>query len=362
MKAIVLGGDHHNALGVIRALGRMRVNPDLYLLACKADKPYITSSKYIGETFRFETPDEIGDALLDRFSSTNEKAVIFCCHDALAEMLDRRKGELEGKYFFPHSTTSSVTMLQNKKTMGELALRCGLNIPEDSKEYPLMLKPLNSVSGSKEDILVCRNADQFDEYFKTHTPQNTLVQKYIDKKLEFQLIGCVTFDGKIVIPGYSSILRPCKGSNTSFLRYEALPDSFCDIPSCRKFLQETGFRGLFSMEFLRDAQDRDYFMEINFRNDGNAICVTDSGVNLPYIWYKSCLGEDHDEMLSVVPKSIYVIPEFDEISLRRSRQISFGEMISDFRKADAGMEWDSKDKSPFFALLRRRVSNKLHKK
>lgn len=35
-----------------------------------------------------------------------------------------------------------------------------------------------------------------------------------------------------------------------------------------------------------------YFLETNFRNDGNAFCVTESGVNLPVVWVKACLNED----------------------------------------------------------------------
>jgi len=359
MKAIVLGGDHHNALGVIRALGRKNIAVDLYLLAGNEEKPYIVSSKYISEIIRYDTPEAIGDALLQRFSSTGEKAVILCCHDALSEMLDRRQAEFEGKYWFPYSIYSSVTSLQDKRKMGELAQECGLKIPASSADFPLILKPSNSIHGKKDDILVCSCREQYDEYFKTHSRQDTLVQKYIDKTLEFQLIGCVTKDGNIIIPGYSSILRPCKGSNTSFLKYSALPDSFCNMDACRQFLTATGFRGLFSMEFLRDSDGRDYFMEINFRNDGNAICVTNSGINLPYIWYLSCLDEDYHSHGSITPKTIHVIPEFEEISLCSSKQITFGEMISDFHKADYGMEWDRKDPVPFLNLLKRRIIGKL---
>lgn len=358
MRAIVLGGDHHNALGVIRALGRMKVPVDLYLLAASDEKPYITSSKYISKTYRFETPDQVGDAL-EEFSASGEKAVLLCCHDALSEMLDRRQTEFEGKFLFPHSTFSSVTSLQDKRKMGELAQKCGMAVPQSSSEFPLILKPANSIHGKKDDILICSGKEQYDEYFKTHSKEETLVQKYIDKTLEFQLIGCVTADGDILIPGYSTILRPCKGSNTSFLKYSALPDSFCDIEACRKFLAATGFRGLFSMEFLRDSDGRDYFMEINFRNDGNAICVTDSGINLPYIWYLSCLGEDWHSLANATPETIYVVPEFEEISLVTSRQITLKELISDFHKADCGMEWDRKDPAPFFNLLKRRIIGKL---
>ena len=53
-------------------------------------------------------------------------------------------------------------------------------------------------------------------------------------------------------------------------------DSFnCDLNACKKFIKHIEYQGLFSMEYLRDKQENDYFMEINLRNDGNGICVTE---------------------------------------------------------------------------------------
>ena len=58
------------------------------------------------------------------------------------------------------------------------------------------------------------------------------------------------------------------------------------IEKVEKFIREIGYKGLFSVEFIRDAVGNDYFLEINMRNDGNAYCVQCAGVNLPNIWYK----------------------------------------------------------------------------
>lgn len=53
-------------------------------------------------------------------------------------------------------------------------------------------------------------------------------------------------------------------------------DSFnCDLNACKKFIKHIEYQGLFSMEYLRDKQGNDYFMEINLRNEGNGICVTE---------------------------------------------------------------------------------------
>lgn len=38
----------------------------------------------------------------------------------------------------------------------------------------------------------------------------------------------------------------------------------------RYFIRDLGYSGLFSLEFIRDKSGKDYFMELNMRNDGNA--------------------------------------------------------------------------------------------
>lgn len=362
IEAVIIGGDHHNTLGVIRALGRNGVPIDVYLLHKEEVRPYVTSSRYVNNTFLFDSPDSLGDALVERGKKGGDKCVILCCHDALAEMLDRRQEEMSQFYYFPHSIFSSVTRLQNKSEMASLAQKCGMSVPEYSTEFPLMLKPANSVYGSKQDILICCNKEEYDKYFEEHSLENTIVQKFIDKSMEYQLIGCVTADGSIIIPGYSEILRPCKGSNTSFLRYGGFVGFDCNLKACFKFLEASGFRGLFSMEFLRDKKGKDYFMEINFRNDGNAICVVEAGVNLPYIWYKSCLDEDCRNLISREVATVYTIPEMEELSLAKSGQISFKDALGDFRKANCGMEWDKNDRNPFYALVWRRIKSKLSRK
>ena len=67
------------------------------------------------------------------------------------------------------------------------------------------------------------------------------------------------------------------------------------------------------MEFLRGKDGKDYFMEINFRNDGNSICVTASGMNLPYIWYLYNSGLSYEkELCYETMHGVIVMPEFDD--------------------------------------------------
>ena len=289
----------------------------------------------------------------------SSKPVLFCCHDAIAAMLDEHQGELSGQYFLPHTLGGNLSFLQDKREMEVMAAECSISIPPKDG-FPMIVKPANSVFGSKDDIQICANNEELDEYFRSHNRESTLAQHFVDKQSEFQLIGCVTCDGEVIIPGRSEILRPCKGSNTSFLRYQEIEDGFCDVEKCKRLMEKTGFRGLFSMEFLKDAEGRNNFIEVNFRNDGNAICVTAAGINLPYIWYLSCIGASYREEVRK-PETLHVIPEFEETALLTSGQISFVTFLSDILKSNCGMDFDIRDPKPFFSKLRHRIRNKTAK-
>lgn len=360
-KVIVIGGDHHNTLGVIRSLGEKGVKPHVIIVS-RDGKSFVAKSKYIGLLHIVRNDTDIVPTLLMYYKQEDQKPVIICCTDATSSLIDIHSNELRPYFFLPGTDEQGrVTCLMNKQTMSELALSCGLEIPktiypthcpitDEEVLIPCIVKPLVSKDGTKVDIRICRHIREVNESLEHMGVENVQVQSFIDKDFEYQLIGCST--GKdIIIPGVSRILRPCKGSNTSFLHYEPLEKEFCDIEACRRFVRLTGYKGLFSLEFLRDKEGKDYFMEINFRNDGNAICVTASGVNLPYVWYLSCIGENYHEEAGkqIVPK--YVLPDSAEIRLLVTRQINIFQYLSDLFKTNRFMEFSRKDQRPFWKMI-----------
>ena len=301
---IVIGGNHHNTLGVVRALGEKGLTPILILVTVES-KPFVSYSKYIKRTIQIASNDLIPDTLLTECKCNKGKAVVICCSDASSGIVDEKRDLLSPFFILPGAEKQGqISFLMSKKEMANLAEKCGIKTPdtcygndiekENSITPPCIVKPLVSKNGYKDDIHICNNWDEIRKVVKEIGPERVQIQQYIDKQFEYQLIGCST-GLDVIIPGVSIILRPCKGSNTSFLYYKSIEDGFCEIEKCVEFVKATGYKGLFSIEFLRDKEGRDYFMEITFRNDGNAICVTEAGVNLPYIWYLSSVDKDYME-------------------------------------------------------------------
>jgi len=368
-KVLVIGGDHHNTLGVIRGLGERGIYSDLIYVS-SSEQTFVNYSKYVQKSTKVKDDSYIVSVMLDLYKLKDAKPVVICCSDASSGIIDDYRDKLSPFFILPGAEKQGrVSSLMSKKCMAELAVEVGLNIPQSTyvidpdKElpqimFPCIIKPIVSRQGTKDDIAVCRTKEELQNYASTHELSNNQIQDFIDKDFEYQLIGCAT-KSEVIIPGVSRILRPCKGSNTSFLHYTPIEKGFCDLDKCIEFVKRTGYHGLFSLEFLRDKQGNDYFMEMNFRNDGNAICVLAAGMSLPYIWYLDCLGIDYSEEKAKEIKSVYVMPDMAELKLLFTRQISLKEYIQDFRKTNRFMEYDRNDRKPFWKLVKYNICSRL---
>lgn len=53
-----------------------------------------------------------------------------------------------------------------------------------------------------------------------------------------------------------------------------------DVEGVKRFISQSGYHGPFSVEFIHTQDGRNYFMEVNFRNEGLAYASTCAGANL----------------------------------------------------------------------------------
>ena len=353
---IVIGPDHHNTLGVIRSLGRKEIYP--YVIFITSKNTSIKKSKYISNYCILDSIDLLLDKLFSILDVCSDKPLLIACSDQISSYIDLNHDKLSNSFICPGSEIQGkITNLMDKEKMAQCALEAGLNIPnslvidgdysdfELSKlNYPCIVKPLVSIKGCKSEIKIISTKQELQKYLSHFAHPSFQVQDYIEKSFEYQLIGCVLSD-RVVIPGRTVILHQPKNTNTAFLRYEKL-DGTEPIPACLSFLRSTAYKGLFSIELLRGVDGKDYFMEINFRNDGNAISVTDFGINLPYILYLDSCNENVDGELSNATKSLYCIPDYEILYLWYDNTITFRDLLHSFRIATSHMDYDKNDPSP----------------
>ena len=355
---VIGGGNHHNALGVVRALGRRGYQVELITFG-SLRKNYIASSKYVCKHHALADVKELASYLLYR-EPKKDKEIVISCADAVTEHLNLHYNRLSEIYILPGvKQQGKMVDLMDKTTMIEMAARRGINAPhiwtlptdKEKVTFPCITKSYLSSHGGKADIVICSNREQLDNFLVDNT-DNVFVQPYIDKKEEVQFIGCSLNGGEdIIIPGMTKVLRSQPNTNTGFLEYGPIDPFYEDIVEHSKsYIRDCGYSGLFSIEFIRGKDDKVYFLETNFRNDGNAYCVTESGVNLPVVWVKACLNEDYRSELHK-PKHIVVMPEFQDFKLVLQRRLSFGRWLKDLHLTDVFLEYTKDDKRPFFQFI-----------
>ena len=360
---------------MIRALGRKGLSGQLHLVLV-GENDYISCSKYIAKERLYRIPaDSTLVNTLDvlNIGSKENPAIVICCSDSSISTLDASRSLLQERYILPSASLEygGVYGLLGKDKQAAIATEVGLQIPESSflnvdevsfdkavaqwQCFPCILKPIDSIQGHKTDIHICQDKESMVSDLRASACSKFIVQEFIDKDFEFQLIGCSLNEGEeVVIPGYTHIIRQPNNTNTGFLRYNPLNSSEMDntLTGVRLFLKKIGYSGLFSAEFLRGKNGIDYFMEINMRNDGNAICVTDAGMNLPYIWYAYNAGEDYKTEESQAIHSLYCMPEFDDVVFVLKGKLSLVKWLKDIHRTTSFMEYAKDDKRPFYKKLK----------
>lgn len=378
MEAIVIGGLHHNTLGVIRSLGESRempINIKVLLVGLMdREKNIILKSRYINkqDVYYVERDADIPEWLVNNATNNEMQSVVICCSDGSAEQVISNYDRLKKWYRLP-SVNFDITKLMSKITQDEIASECGFFVPKwevvkkgettNWSIFPCITKPEKSVQGKgKGDIHIAYSRDELDAYLDEIEAEYVQIQEYLEKDFEYQLIGCSLNDGKyLIIPGYTKILRQPPNTNTGYLVLSPIANLNYNAEVVEHFLSTIGYNGLFSLEFIRDKKGRDYFLEINLRNDGNAYCVQSAGVNLPLIWFKYAISGEVPDFKESISKPVFFIPDFIDMKAGIKKEGLFG-WIYQFVTAKSHSLFNLKDMGPFIYEFRHRVMAYIRKR
>ena len=363
---LILGGNHQNPLGVMEALGQKGLKSNVIIYgSCKSS--FVLKSRYVKKSWICATTTEILTCILANFKDPDNKAVAFACNDDMASFLSDNYDKLAPFLFIPGiKEQGALTAWTNKGKMCEEAAAIGLTIPKtwivENKQipadiiYPCVTKSLTSVNNGKSEFILCNKREELESFLSEHVHSNKIqVQQFIDKEFEFQYIGCSLNEGEVVIiPGRTHIEVTTHFNNLTFLKYQK--DKIVNDPATltltEKFVRYTGYSGLFSVEFMHGKDGKDYFLEMNFRNEGNGIVVTAAGTNLPYIWYLYCTGGDYQkEIASSSVIDTYCAPEDSYFISMLQGDLTFKDWRQNMKKCTCYITYFKDDTRPFWALM-----------
>lgn len=299
-KAVIIGDSTHNTLSIVRSLGAEKIP---FILLLKSDDDYcnVLRSKYVrrNEVHVIKNTKECGN-LLDKIIEV-DKPFLICTFDEAAEWVDEHEESLSQKFVTP-CRGKHIGNLFNKDEQCKLAQECGLTVPktiifdrEDAypltdADYPVILKPLYSTGGEKSDIHICRNADDFKKALAASSDCCTFViQEFIEKEYELDCIGVVT-ENDILISGAVQKIRhyPHLIGAGAYGFFRPMSELDVNSSGLTKFLKRSNYHGPFSVEFVH-AAGKNYFMEVNFRNEGLAQVSTAAGANLHALYVNDAM-------------------------------------------------------------------------
>ena len=360
-QVIIIGDSFNNTLGLIRSLGEAKVG--VVLLLVGDDRLYVSKSRYLkaGKVYYLAKLEECLPIINQLYDSSKMQYII-CSNDKAAHFIDANEEELS-QHFFTPMRGKHLGNLMDKDVQCTLAEQCGILVPQSfiydrgdefphSCSYPILLKPTNSNLGQKSDIHICYSYDDVLQSLSQETScTKYIVQEYIEKEFEINLIG-VSTDRGVCIPGgikklrhYPTIYSPC-----SYGKYISCSALGIDTVPIERFMKEVGYRGPFSVEFLH-TKGKNYFMEVNFRHDGLAYTATAAGANLlqVYIDVNSSEGKIRDT---------YMMDLSIDYCHVKDGTISFFTWLNDFLRTGCQLNFNWRDPMPTLCYYWSKVSSK----
>lgn len=363
---VIIGADHYNTYGVVRSLGKAGLKTSV-LIVSSTRKSFVLKSKYISFGHICSSNEDCISSLIE-LHKEGKRNIVIACGDDVQELLIENYDRLYDKFILPIGDNPKLIKdLMNKDNILIWAEKYGINIPKTVQvlnreipvgiEYPCLTKPLTSISGHKSDIVVCHNEDELKSVILDETRcADYIVQQYIDFEKEISILGAVLNNGEVVFSGCIDKLRTCMIGTSSFaimIDNAVIGDNKEKVAA---LLKESGYRGLFSAEFLKKG-DTLYFLEINFRNDGNTYVATSSGMNLPYLYVNSFDDKPVNVEHTPLYPHYFMLDIEDFMSNVLFGGLSYRKWKEDRKKANCFLVYDKDDTRPFSGKLYMTVSN-----
>lgn len=364
-RVVIIGGDHHNTLGLVRAFGKNAIHPDC-LLTSEKKSSIVEKSRYVGSCCYFVSEEDAIEYLSTHYAEDREKVVVIPTSDRAACELDRRFDELSRHFILPsiNQTPGAIEYFMDKKTQAEFATSRNIPIAKTQEvklsphfpenpigQYPVIIKPIISAFGNKGDITVVRNSDEYNtalQDFAEKGYQSVLFQEYLDIDYEIVCFGAVLHQEPNICFAAVHIIRswPKEGGTCSYSYLITDKDILDECGKILYNLKEIGYYGLFDVE-LFSVNGKIYLNEINWRNSGGISRAFSERFYYPYLWYCDAVGMNIEPEKTISPpNSCYAMTEISDISHVLLAGYPFHQWIKDFLRTKNFTVWDTKDPIP----------------
>ena len=368
-RAIVVGGNHYNTLGLVRSLGEAGYMPSVLLVGdnLNLSKCFVSKSRYIAK-IKGSSISDILESILE-LGNENYVYVVFPAGDKYANTIDSLRDKFPDNFILHNidNKAGNIQYFGDKENLRLRAERFGFNTPKTwivernninkaTFSYPCIIKALHSdILGKDFGIYqneIDLNKRLCDLFQKTDKIQ---VQSFIPKEREIIFLGWSIGDD-VQIPCLMEKIReyPQKFGCTGLGKFSPETSKYFPIENLKNLIRSYNYTGLFSVEFILSKNDV-YFLEINFRNDGNGYFPGFGGVNLPATFISRLKDGIGDKIDLRIDRSYQMMREFTDFDYMRHSDYSFIQWINDIFKTQVFQYWNRKDPKPFWYILKRKV-------
>ena len=297
---------------------------------------------------------------------SGDKPTIICTFDEAAVFIDSNEPELS-QYFRTPAKGRQIGDLFNKDAQCRLATECGLTVPRSTTvhrtddidavvtDYPVLLKPLNSTRGEKSDIHICHDCGEIENALceESHC-EDFVLQEFIEKEYELDCIGVRT-EREMYIPGAVRKIRhfPWLIGAGAYGVFTPMEELDINMDGIERFLEKAGYYGPFSVEFLH-KDGKNYFMEVNFRNEGLAQAATTAGANLHALYIDPDFVIDRNSV-----REIYMMNYALDFLFVKEGRVSLFPWLRDFVRTSCFINFNRHDMMPTVAHYIDKIKHKL---
>lgn len=287
-KVILIGGSHHNGLGLVRSFGENGIRPYGIIVCPNQSDSFVTHSRYWEKVWVVQNEELAVEKIKQEFSGDKKKAVIIPWSDSIEFFIDQHLNELKRDFILPsiNDKQGRISELMDKQKQIEFADKYDLPmarskivllnniILDETLKFPCIVKPVNSAEGSKLDIKKCLNKEELYSCFsklKQRGYYRILVQEYINFDEELEFVGsCDNIPAWII----SRNIRewPVIGGTNSFFQVINHPNVNRMVEILLDVFKKEKYTGMFDVELFR-VGNKIFINEFNWRNTGNVFFV-----------------------------------------------------------------------------------------
>jgi hypothetical protein len=264
------------------------------------------------------------DSLLKSLSAQNPEAqlILFPLDDKGVWLCSKLK--LESRWLLAGATGACAELALNKSVQVEAARRAGFNVPQTAlartakdlfdfsarESYPIILKAADCVPKYQGRVYSCRKwicANQAEleraiVEWQERVP--LLVQTFITGVGE-GVFGLAAPEGIRAYSGHHRVrmMNP-QGSGSSACASQPVPQDLRTI--VQAMITQTGWRGLFMIELLRDDSGKVWFVELNGRPWGSMALCRRQGLEYPS-WHAELAMDEQSQAGVAVPTTQSIV-------------------------------------------------------